>query len=141
MLDINGEVTKPIKLRMSDLIEMDKDTASLKDRSGAKHLFGGVVIAELLQKAGVTLNSDLRGENLSKYLLVKASDGYEVLFSLAEIDNNFTERKIILAYEMDGKPLPSEKGSLRLIVPDEKIPARSCYEVVTFYIGWAKERP
>lgn len=38
------------------------------------------------------MGKELRGENLSKYLLVKCADDYEVLFSLAELDSSFTNK-------------------------------------------------
>ena len=70
----------------------------------------------------------LRGENLSKYLQIKAADGYGVLFSLAELDSSFTSKVVILADKMEGKPIPKGKGPFRIIVPDERKPARSILE-------------
>lgn len=139
VLTVSGEVTNPLELHLADLQNMEKDTARLLDRSGKMHLYKGVPVIKILQHAGVTLGASLRGENLSKYLLVTAADGYQVLFSLAEVDTSFINRKIILAYEMDGKALPLETGPLRLVVPAEKLPARSCFEVVAFYVGWGRE--
>jgi len=139
ILQVQGEVVHPRSYSLDDLKKLGADTASFRDRAGEKHLFRGVPILHILRQAGVSLGRELRGENLSKYLLVQAGDGYQVLFSLAELDSNFRDRNILLAYEMDGKTLPKDKGQLRLIVPDEKVPARSCYDVVSFYIGWAKE--
>ena len=49
----------------------------------------------------------------SKYLLVKCTDGYQVLFSLAELDPSIADKNIIIADSVDGKPLPDAKGPLR----------------------------
>jgi hypothetical protein len=38
----------------------------VKDRDGKEHVFAGVALIELLEKAGVTTGAKLRGENLAK---------------------------------------------------------------------------
>ncbi len=138
-IKISGEVTKALKLTVADLAKMKRTSVSLRDRDGKDHSYTGVSMPELLNLAGVTTGSQLRGENLSKYMLAKCSDGYQVLFSLAEVDTAFNERMMVLADESDGKPLPTNRGPFRLVVPGEKKPARSCYQVTEFVIRFAKE--
>jgi hypothetical protein len=46
---------------------------------------------------------------------------------------------VILAAETDGHTLPAEKGPFRLVVPGEKKPARSCFQVTDIIIQFAKE--
>ena len=122
------------------IIDANGDTdATMKDRDGADHVYKGVAIQDLLELAGVTTGKQLRGENLGKYLLVKCADGYEVVFSLAELDSSFTNRVVILADELGGKSLPAGKGPFRLVVPGEKKPARSSFQVVEFVVRFAKE--
>jgi hypothetical protein len=67
----------------------------------------------------------LRGKGLSTYVLAKAHDGYEVVFSLAELDADFGDAHIIIADKEDGKPLPGERGPFRLAVANDKRAARS----------------
>ena len=136
---VSGEVTKPLTLTMDDLLKMKPISTSMKDRGGAEHNYKGVAMQEILGMAGVTLDKQLRGENLSKYLLVKCADGYEVVFSLAELDSSFTDRVVTLAYESDGRPLPANVGPFRVVVPGEKKPARSSFQVVALVIKFAKE--
>ena len=136
---VSGEVTKPLQLQAADLAKMKRTTVTLKDRDGNDHGYTGVPVEEILDLAGVTTGKQLRGENLTKYLLVKCADGYEVLFSLAELDSSFTDRTVIIADESEGKPLPSGKGPFRLIVPGEKKPARSSFQVTELVIRFAKE--
>ena len=138
-IKISGELAKPLSLSAADLAKMKHTTATLKDRDGNEHLYKGVAIQDILELSGVTTGKQLRGENLSKYLLVKCADGYELVFSLAELDSGFTDRVVILADELEGKPLPAGKGPFRLIVPGEKKPARSSFQVVEFIVRFAKE--
>ena len=138
-IKVEGEVTTPLKLYAADLAKMPHTTVSSKDKSGTSHSYTGVPVTEILSKAGVTLGRQLRGENLAKYLLVTCSDGYQVVFSLAELDSSFTDRVVILADQMEGQPLPAGVGPFRIIVPGEKKPARSSFQVVGFTVRFAKE--
>lgn len=136
---VTGEVIKPLKLSLTDLAGMKRTTVNLKDRDGKDHPYTGVPIGEILNLAGVTTGKQLRGENLTKYMMAKCADGYEVLFSLAELDSSFNDRTIILADQSEGKPLPAGKGPFRLVVPDEKKPARSSFQVTELIIRFAKD--
>jgi len=139
VVKVVGEVLTPLTLTASDLTSMPRTTASSKDKQGVMHSYSGVAIAEILNKAGVTTGRQLRGENLAKYLLVTCADGYQVVFSLAELDSSFTDRVVILADQEEGKPLAAGIGPFRLIVPGEKKPARNCFQVTTLAIRFAKE--
>ena len=138
-IKVSGEVTKPLQLQAADLAKMKRVSVTMKDRDGNDHGYSGVAVEEILDMAGVTIGKQLRGENLTKYMLVKCADGYEVLFSLAELDSSFTDRTVIIADESEGKPLPAGKGPFRLIVPGEKKPARSSFQVTELVIKFAKE--
>jgi DMSO/TMAO reductase YedYZ molybdopterin-dependent catalytic subunit len=138
-LSIEGEVLRPLKFSLQDLFHFPAVEIKTKDRDNKEHSFKGVSLAAVLDSAGVTLGKQLRGENLSKYVLVKAADGYEVVFSLAEIDPEFASQTILLATSADGKPLPAGEGSFRLVVPQDKKHARWIREIVTVKILFSKD--
>ena len=92
----------------------------------------------MLQLAGVTLGAQLKGDNLTKYLLVQAADGYEAVFALPELDPAFTDRVLFLADQRDGQPLPDNEGPYRIVVPGEKRHARWVRQVVTLKVMFAK---
>jgi DMSO/TMAO reductase YedYZ molybdopterin-dependent catalytic subunit len=127
---IGGEVTIPMTLNDDDIHKYAQTTVTRKDHDGKDHTYTGVILSEILKKAGVTLGPELKGKNLTKYVLITATDNYQVVFALAELDEAFTDRTIILADQVDGKPLPSGEGPFRIIVQDEKKPAR-CIRAVT----------
>lgn len=135
---ISGEVSTPFVLHTSDMSQYKRTDVVRKDRDGKDHTYSGVTIFSLLYKAGVTLGKHLRGENLTKYVLVEASDGYQVIFALAELDPEFTERAIILADRMDNIALPAADGPFRIIVQEEKKPARCIKQVTSIRIVFAK---
>lgn len=138
IVKIDGEVITPLEINGKELQKFNQTTVVRKDRDGNDHNFSGVILAELLQKAGATMGAQLKGENLTKYLLVEASDGYQVMFALAELDKSFTDRLIILADKMDNKPLPPADGPFRIIVQDEKKPARCIKQVTSMRVVFAK---
>jgi hypothetical protein len=85
----------------------------------------GVWLSEILKHAGVPLGRALRGKALTTYVAVSASDGYEVLFSLGELDPEMTESQILVADTANGKSLIDEGESFRLVLPKDKQGARS----------------
>jgi len=134
VVKVTGEVTTPLTITDADLHQYKQAIVVRKDRDGNDHTYTGVVVADILQKAGVMMNR----ESLTKYLLVDASDGYQVIFALAELDKSFTDRTIILADTVDGKPLASGDGPFRIIVQDEKKPARCIKQVTGLKVVFAK---
>ena len=138
-LSVTGEVATPLTLTRQDLTTYKSITTQVKDRDTKTHEFRGVPLFEILQKAGITTGNQLRGENLAKYLLIGAADGYEVVYSLPEIDPEFTDQVVLLAFEKDGQPLPAGEGTFRLIAPNDKKQARWVREVRTIKVQFAKD--
>ncbi|MBO9733176.1 MAG: molybdopterin-dependent oxidoreductase [Chitinophaga sp.] len=138
-ISVEGEVNTPLKLSSSDIAAMQQITVTATDKDGKAHRYTGVPLYHILQQAGVTLGAQLRGANMTKYLLVKSADGYKVIFALPELDSIFTDRQILLANQVDGQPLPAEKGPFRIVVPGEKKPARWIWGVTAMIIRSAKD--
>jgi len=88
--------------------------------------YEGVTLTEILQKAGAPLGKQLHGKAMASYVVVTAHDGYRVLFALPELDPDFTDasKQVILADTADGMPLMEKQGPVRIVVPQEKKPAR-----------------
>ncbi len=135
---ISGEVTTPLTINSADFKKLSQTTVLRKERDGKEHSYTGILVSDLLIKAGVSMGAELKGKNLTKYLLVDASDGYQVLFALAELDKVYADRIIILADQVDGKPLPPADGPFRIIVQGEKKPARCIKQVIGFTVAFAK---
>jgi DMSO/TMAO reductase YedYZ molybdopterin-dependent catalytic subunit len=123
-LQITGAVKQPLTLTAEDLGKMPR--ASVKTTSsGMETVYEGVWLSEVLKRAGVPQGGDLRGKALATYVLAQAEDGYQVLFSLAELDPSFIDNQILLADTANGKPLFGAQGRFRLVVPKDKPGARS----------------
>jgi len=123
-LAVAGAVEHPLDLQMSDLEKMPHTRIDVKDHDGNPVTYEGVALAELLKAAGAPLGEKLRGAGMASYVLAHAKDGYRVVFAIPELDAGFTDLKVIVAYTMNGKPLPEGQGPLRIVAPQDKRPAR-----------------
>lgn len=119
-----GETT----LTAASLDELPRQTLTLTAH-GQTHVYEGPTLASVLERLEVPLGPRLRGEALKTYVVVRAADGYVVVFSLAEIDPAMSPTAVILADEADGAPLSAEEGPLRLVVEGDARPARSVRQV------------
>lgn len=86
--------------------------------------FSGVSVRDLLARAGAPLGAAMRGPALQQAVLIRATDGYAVIFSLAEFDESFGNRTILLADQESGAALSERHGPLRLVVSGDQKAAR-----------------
>jgi DMSO/TMAO reductase YedYZ molybdopterin-dependent catalytic subunit len=123
-LTITGDVSTPLTLSLADLKAMPRTTVTA-DEQGRPVKYEGVLVSELLTRAGAPMGRGMGGNGLSAYVRAIAGDDYEVLFSLGELDAGLTSNDIIVADTADGKPLFDYQGPLRIIAPHDKRGARS----------------
>jgi DMSO/TMAO reductase YedYZ molybdopterin-dependent catalytic subunit len=123
-LTIAGDVTQPLSLQPSELKAMPRTTVTVSEE-GREIKYEGVLVGELLKRAGAPVGRDLSGKAVATYVRASAKDGYQVVFSLAELDPGFTSNDIIVADTIDGKPLFDYQGPLRIVAPRDKRGARS----------------
>jgi DMSO/TMAO reductase YedYZ molybdopterin-dependent catalytic subunit len=123
-VQITGAVKQPLTLTAGDLVKMPRATVRTTS-NGMETVYEGVWLHDVLKKAGVPQGGELRGKALAGYVLAEAQDGYQVVFSLAELDPAFIDNEILLADTANGKPLFGAQGRFRLVVPKDKPGARS----------------
>ncbi len=130
---VSGAVTQPLTLTRRDLAAMPRATVTTNN-NGIATMYEGVWLADVLRKAGVPFGSGMRGPALASYVVASASDGYQVVFSLGELDPDMTDGQYLLADGADGKPLFGENGAFRLVVPKDKRGARSIRMLTTLNV-------
>jgi DMSO/TMAO reductase YedYZ molybdopterin-dependent catalytic subunit len=123
-LQVTGAVKQALTLSAEDLAKMPRATVRTTS-NGMETVYEGVWLHEVLKKAGVPQGSELRGKALTSYVLAEGQDGYQVVFSLGELDPSFIDNEILLADTANGKPLFGAQGRFRLVVPKDKPGARS----------------
>jgi DMSO/TMAO reductase YedYZ molybdopterin-dependent catalytic subunit len=125
VLAIQGDIASPLSLTAEDFAKLPRETASVPAPDGSKIVYEGVTLRTLLQKAGAPFGKQLRAKVLTTYVLAKAMDGYQVMFTLGELDPDFGNETILVADKRDGKPLPDKQGPFRLVCPNDHEGARS----------------
>lgn len=124
-LTILGDVASRLELNADDLAKMPRMTVTIPDQDGTKVAYEGVPLRDILKRAGAPAEKQLRGKALASYVLAKAHDGYQVVFTLAEMEPEFANELIVVADKRDGKPLFGYQGPFRLVCPNDKAGARS----------------
>ena len=138
-LSVTGDVVKALALTPADLKAMPRSPMNATDERGRTAAYDGVLLSEVLRRAGVSNGESLKGKALSTYVLISARDAYQVVFSLAEIDPAVTDSSILLADTMDGHPIPEAQGPLRIIVPHDKQGSRWVRQVEKIEVVHARK--
>jgi len=124
-LVVTGDVLAPLSLSLDDLRHMPRKTlAVMNSHNGKQETYEGVPLAELWKRAGLPQGEKLRGAAMTTYVIAEGADGYGALFAAAELDSSFQDSDVIVADTMDGAPLGSGEGPLKLVAPHDKRPGR-----------------
>jgi len=129
----------PVARSAFDLKALPHITVTIHNpHTRADETYSGVRVADLLSPLGVPLGSELRGVALSYYLVATGSDGYQVILALAEVDPSFHSGEVVVADAMNGKPLARPSGPFRLVVTEDKRPARSVHDLISLAVESTK---
>lgn len=125
VLRIGGDVATPLMLTAADLKKLPRKTLRVLNPHEKKtEVYEGVPMEELLRRAGVPQGTNMRGAAMASYVVAEATDGYRVVFSLAELDPGIVESEAIVADTQDGAQLGPKQGPFKIVAPHEKRPAR-----------------
>jgi DMSO/TMAO reductase YedYZ molybdopterin-dependent catalytic subunit len=123
-LTVSGDIPQPLTLSKEYLSKMPRTSVSWSEHGPAVS-YEGVSLYEVLKAAGAPLDKQLSGKALATYVLAEAKDGYQVVFTLPEVDPAFTDSKILVADTANGQPLDATHGPFRIVVAQDKKGARS----------------
>lgn len=128
VLTISGAVKQRTELTVSDLRAMERVKVKASDRDGKEREFEGVKLWDVIEKS-LLFDTKEHKQIVNTCVVVKAKDGYQAVFALAEICPAISDKSVVLADQCDGKSLPETDGVLRIIVPGEKMHSRWVREV------------
>jgi len=100
-----------------------KSVSVFNAHSKTNETYSGVPLADLLSKAGVPLGEAVRGKLFMVGVVAAGTDGYGVLYSLAEVDPAIHTGDVIVADTVDGKKLDKD-GAFKMVSSEERRPAR-----------------
>nr|WP_310524820.1 molybdopterin-dependent oxidoreductase [Polymorphobacter sp.] len=115
---------KPLALSAAELATMPRGQALLAVH-GKVQMCEGVWVADVLARAGVPSGESVRGEALSSVVVMQGLDGYQVVFSLGEVERSLGNGQLLIADRCGGNALPAGDGPVRIVAAGEKRGARS----------------
>jgi Oxidoreductase molybdopterin binding domain len=95
--------------------------------------YSGVLLADVLSKAGVPLGETVRGKLFMIGVVAEGTDHYGVLYSLAEVDPTIHTGDVIVADMLDGKKLDKD-GAFKMVSTEEGRPARWVRNLTTISV-------
>jgi len=113
-----------ITMTAEDFAKLPRHSVTVAEH-GKTAAYEGVLLHDVLERAGAPLGSELKGKALASYVLATGKDGYQVVYTLAELDPAFTDTDILVADKSGGEPLTESQGPFRIVVPHDKKAARS----------------
>lgn len=131
---VTGADGRSVTLAAADIAALPRQTLTLTIH-GDSHVYKGPTLASLLEDVGAPLGERLRGPALLTYVTVRATDGYGVVLSLAEIDPALSPTAVLLADEVDDASIGAEDGPFRLVVEGDTRPARSARQVTSITVS------
>jgi len=128
VVTVDGQVNNPLMLDVAALQAFTPYTrdVTLPDAGdGVTVTFTGALLWDVLNAAEPNLNPNQPSDELSLYLVISTTDGKQVVISWGEIDPDFGDAPILLAYAENGTPIIDDEGAIRLIVPTDSSDGRS----------------
>jgi hypothetical protein len=123
-LTIRTSEGKAVTLSGDELAALPhKSVTVLNAHSKTNETYSGVPLSDLLTKVQVPQGEQVKGALLMTAVIAEGTDGYKVLYSLAEIDPAIHTGDVIVADTMNGKKLDKD-GAFKLVSTEEKRPAR-----------------
>lgn len=120
-----------IKVTLGALKAMHQVTIKvMNNHEHVQQSYTGVPLVELMRKVGAPEAAGVRGKALSEYIVATGSDNYHAVLALAEIEPAFHPGTVLVADMLDGKPLDSKQGPLKLVVEEDHEPARWVHNLV-----------
>lgn len=136
LIQVTGAVASPIVLGLKDLQAMTRSTLTMRvlDLDGKRrvHIFTGPLFSDVISEARPTTSTGVDMATHA-YALVTGMNGASAIIAFAEFHRDYNAKRIILAYEEDGGPLPGS-GIAQLIVPEDATQGRCIIGVTTIEI-------
>lgn len=123
-LQITLENGKSITLDSAQFQKLPRETVRVINRDGGEVTYSGVALSPLLALVGTPAGEQLRGKALAYYIIAQGMDGYRVTLSIAEADQTYNDRHILIADRINDCPLPENAQPLQLIIPGDKRTSR-----------------
>lgn len=135
---LSGSVTHPKTFTPTSLSQYRTSQMTVSYFSGSAGLvtktYIGVPLYDLINEAGVVIDPTHKNDILRKYLVINATDCYQVIVALAEIQPSFGGQQALVAFETVDEtgaevPLDDTEGAIKLVMPGDKAGGRNVFHL------------
>jgi DMSO/TMAO reductase YedYZ molybdopterin-dependent catalytic subunit len=120
VLHVEGQILNPLTVSADDLranyAAQTIDVTYLSGEDTITASYTGVLLWDILSSAQVNFNADVKNDKISLYLVATGSDGSQAVISWGEIDPEYGNQPILVAYDTAGQPIAD---GLQLVVPGD----------------------
>lgn len=145
--EVAGDLPRTGALSQEKLAALGAEEVRFEGHGGA-HTMTGVSLWKVLQAFGFTpgpmgkaVPPAEKRAGYRKVIVASAGDGFQAVFSTAELAEALGKTRVYVAYKMDGQPLPGETGPFRLVVPTDGEPSRSLHGLRVLRIVDLRQAP
>lgn len=132
---VEGPGGRTLTLDPATLTRLGRVDAAWTSRGTARRV-SGVPLQKILAEVGVepgAMGKDLdpskKRLGLRQAVVVTARDGFQAVFSVAELWPGVGPTRVLVVDRVDGKPLDGSEGPQRLVVLTDEEPSRSARQV------------
>ncbi len=135
LITITGAVTHPLTISLDQLRDMHKTSITMRviDADGKHrfHTFAGTPLKAVLNLA-VPSNPGGADTSVNAYALITGLSGGPAIVAFPEFENDFANKTVLLAYQVNGKPV--KIGSVMLVVDGDATVGRFVQGVTSIQI-------
>ncbi|WP_309643064.1 hypothetical protein [Phenylobacterium sp.] len=139
-LTVVGLDGKSKVLKAADFAGFPRAEVVVPQDTGTK-TYEGPILAYVLRAGGLPVGPRLHGDPLRAFVIVTGADGFQAVFSLAELDKDYSTATVVLGDTVDGKPLGTKEAPWRLAISGDKKRWRSVYGVTRIEARLADATP
>lgn len=139
-VEVLGDLPKTGKLTVADLEALGPESAKWS-AGGKSYTALGVPLWKVLDKFGFSAGGMSKGlkpadkrAGWKKVLVVTARDGFQAVFSCAELFPSVGRTRALLVFKLDGQPLPADTGPMRIAPLSDKEASRAVYGIARLQV-------
>lgn len=145
---VEGALPRTGTLNVEQLASLGEITVTWPKGEGASE-WRGVPVSSVLAHLGLEpdkevcegVDAKVKRAGLRKALVVSARDGYQTVFSMAELFEAFGGGQVFLVWKKAGQPMDAQEGPFRILATEDKKPSRCVYQVTTFTVVDLASKP
>ncbi len=124
---MSGDLPNPTTLQQKELeaVGVVTETSNGKKLTGASLQKVLEVLGQSAGPQGKDVPKAQKHSGHRKVVIAHARDGFEAVFSAAELDETVGSTRVLIVWAIDGKALDEKDGPFKLAVPSDHSPARS----------------